>query len=535
MRWWGWGDREHVDGLTPGALAMLRERVGIATDPHPPVTLASVELAPSRLGESDLARLRALLGAGSVRTELPERLLHSAGKGYPDLLRARAGKPAAAPDAVVYPRDRERLAALLDHCVERSIAVVPFGGGTSVVGGVSPQARAHRAVLSLDTAALDAVLGLDRAAQTVRVQGGIRAASLERRIAEEGFTLGHFPQSFEFVSIGGCIATRSAGQASTGYGSIAEMIDGVTLVAPAGTVATLAVPHTAAGPDLRQLIAGSEGTLGVVEEATLRVRRAPERLAYEGYAFADFASGFEALRELAQQRALPDVVRLSDESESEVQLALAEGRPARLLGGYLRARGRGCVVIIGTEGDDRAVRSRAGHTKRVLRQAGAAPLGSGPGKAWLHGRFAAPYLRDELLTLGVMVETMETATVWSNVEALHREVAAAVHDALEAQHTPGIVMCHVSHVYETGCSLYFTVIARQDEGREIEQWRSVKRASLDAIAAAGGTVTHHHAVGEDHREWYSHEVSPAGLRALAALRTQLDPTGIMNPGKLLAG
>jgi len=396
-------------------------------------------------------------------------------------------------------------------------------------------ARAHRAVLSLDTGALDEVLSLDRTSQTVRVQAGIRAAALERKLGDAGFTLGHYPQSFEYVSIGGCVATRSAGQNSTGYGSIAEMVDGLTLVAPAGRIDALAVPHTAAGPDLRELIAGSEGVLGVIDEVTLRVRRAPERRAYEGYAFADFASGFEALRELAQQGALPDVARLSDESESEVQLAQSSGTPARMLGGYLRARGRGCIAIIGVDGDERAVRSRGAHVKRVLRQAGAAPLGSGPGKAWLHGRFAAPYLRDELMTLGVMVETMETATVWSNVEALHRAVASALREALEAQGTPGIVMCHVSHVYETGCSLYFTVIARQAEGHELDQWRAVKRASLDVITRGGGTVTHHHAVGEDHREWFAREASPAGVRALAAMRAQLDPTGIMNPGKLLAG
>ena len=537
MRWWGWGDPAHPPALGAHALDFLRETVGVAVRPRPPVALGAVHLAAPALSEATTAALREIVGAEGVRDDHVERVLHAAGKGYPDLVRLRAGLPEGAPDAVVRPSDREQLRAVLDRCAQASVAVVPWGGGTSVVGGVAPLRGEHAAVIALDMERMAGVLELDRSSRTVTVQAGIRAPALERALGPSGFTLGHFPQSYEYVSLGGCAATRSAGQASSGYGRIEQMVLGLRFAAPAGEIALAPVPASAAGPELRRLLVGSEGTLGVIEELTLRVRPAPRERVYEGVFFADFAAGVEALRELAQQRACPDVARLSDESETRMSLALAgaggvKGRLGRAYIG-LRGYGEGCLAILGFEGEAQEVAARRKRALELARRGGGLAVGRSPGEAWRKGRFSAPYLRDELLTQGVMVETLETATRWSNVRALHRAVATAIVDALAAEGTPGLVMCHVSHLYETGASLYFTFIARQREGAELEQWAAVKRAASEAIVAGGGTITHHHAVGRDHAPWLADEVGREGIAALRALKGELDPAAIMNPGKLL--
>jgi alkyldihydroxyacetonephosphate synthase len=521
------------------ALEFLREHVGVAARLRPPVALGRVGLEPSSLSESTGLELRDLLGERGVRTDHADRVAHAAGKGYPDLVALRAGEPEGAPDAVLYPDGPERLRAVLEVCARHSLAVVPFGGGTSVVGGVAPLRGMHEAVVALDMRRLAALCALDRESLMVTVQAGMRAAELERELARRGLTLGHFPQSFEYVSLGGCAATRSAGQASTGYGRFEEMVLGLSMVAPAGVIDLAAVPASAAGPELRRVLVGSEGTLGVICELALRVRPAPAERVYEGAFFESFAAGTQALRALAQEHAAPDVARLSDEQETSMSLALAGsgGVKGRLGRAYLGLRGfsGGCLAILGFEGDAESVERRRALALGMVRHHGGLPVGRSPGRAWAAGRFAAPYLRDELLTHGVMVETLETATLWSKLERLHRTVGEAIAAALGAQGTPGLAMCHVSHLYETGASLYFTFIAPQREGREIEQWRAVKRAASEAIVSGGGTITHHHAIGRDHAEWLGREVGSEGLAMLRALKGELDPAGIMNPGKLISG
>ncbi len=538
MRWWGWGEVEHPPGLPPHALAFLAETVGIGSPPRPPVALGHVRIAAPSLSASVLDALRRVVGSDGVRDGHAERVLHAGGKGYPDLVRIRAGRPDGAPDAVLYPATHEQLRALLELCAAASLAVVPFGGGTSVVGGLAPLRGEHAGVLSLDMGRMGALMSLDRESLTVTVQAGMRAPALERALYARGLTLGHFPQSFEFVSLGGCAATRSAGQASTGYGAIEKMVLGLHLAAPACDIELPALPASAAGPSLRQLLIGSEGALGVISELALRVRPAPHERIYEGVFFESFSAGTAAFCELAQQHALPDVARLSDEQETRMSLALAGsgGLKGRLGRAYLGARGysAGCLAIVGFEGATDEVEPRRARALELLRAGGGLTVGRSPGEAWRRSRFAAPYLRDDLLTHGVLVETFETAAQWSRLLALRRSVAGAVAAALEGLGTPALVMCHVSHLYESGASLYFTVIARQHEHDPLGQWRALKQAAGDAIVAGGGTITHHHAVGRDHLPWMAQEIGAGGLASLRALKAELDPAGIMNPGKLLA-
>ncbi len=537
MRWWGWGDPLHPQGLPPHALEFLRERIGVAPKPLPPVALEHVKIDPQRIPTATLEKLRGTLGSEHVRDDHADRVLHAAGKGYPDLVRLRAGMPEGAPDAVLYPASREQLRALLDLCGRDSLAVVAFGGGTSVVGGVEPLRGPHRGVVALDTRRLASVVDFDKRSLILTVQAGARARDVERWLASKGFTLGHFPQSYEYVSLGGCAATRSAGQASTGYGRFERMVQGLRMVAPAGTVDLPALPASAAGPGMREVVVGSEGTLGVIDELSLRVRHAPAERVYEGVFFEGFEAGVSALRELSQRHCAPDVARLSDEQETRMSLALAGtgGAKGRLGRAYLGVRGyrSGCLAILGFEGEREEVAARRARASVIVRAGGGLRVGRSPGEAWLASRFSAPYLRDELLTHGVMVETLETATRWSNVPALHARVRGAIDGTLRATGAPGLVMCHVSHLYETGASLYFTFLALQAEGEELAQWRAAKDAASGAILDGGGTITHHHAVGRDHAPWMQREIGDEAVRALRALKAELDPSGIMNPGKLL--
>jgi alkyldihydroxyacetonephosphate synthase len=533
QRWWGWGDPAHTAPVTPHALAWLGERLGDISAPRAPAALDDVRLDPPALPEGTADRLAAIVGAAQVRDDREARVVHAAGKGYPDLVRQRAGRPEGAPDAVVLPAGHDEVAAVLAECDRAGVAVVPFGGGTSVVGGVAPLRGEHAAVVSLDLARLDGILDLDERSRIARVAAGTRAPALDAALAERGLTLGHVPQSYEFVSVGGCAATRSAGQASTGYGRMDDLVKGVRAVAPAGEIDLRAQPASAAGPDLRELLVGSEGTLGVLTEVALRVRPRAEVTRFEGFMLPSWEAGLEAFRALAQQGLAPDVARLSDAPETQMSLGLAGtgGVKGRLAGGYLRLRGvaDGCLAVAGWQGDAERVRTRREEGAAVLGRAGAVALGQSPGRAWARSRFETPYLRDELLARGVLAETLETATTWSRLAGLHRAVADAV-----SAHAP-VVACHVSHLYPTGASLYFTILARQQAGDELAQWAALKRAAGDAIVAAGGTITHHHAVGRDHLPWMASEVGDAGLRLLRAAKAELDPRGILNPGKLLPG
>jgi len=533
--WWGWGDPGISPELDGEALGVLRERIG-ELEPWP----LARELADFELPAAE-ALPRALtdaVGPEAIFTADEDRLRHASGRGYADLARMRGGSLAAAPDAVVLPADAEALRRILEICAAEGIAVVPFGGGTSVVGGVEPLRGSHQRLISLDLAALRDV-AVDRRSLTATLGAGLRGPEAEAVLAGEGLTLGHFPQSFEYATIGGFAATRSAGQASSGYGRFDALVSSIRLIAPAGDMRTLETPHTAAGPALRELIVGSEGVLGVIPDVTVRVRPAPAVRRYEAWMAESFEAGAEIVRSLAQGPGLPDIVRVSDEEETQGSLALSgpRGLQGRLFGGYLGLRRRrgGALVIVGHEGDEESVARRRVLTVRALRAGGAANLGEAAGNSWEHGRYQGPYLRDTLMGMGAMVETLETSHTWSRLGELHDAVAVAIHRALDGQGTPGLVFCHLSHAYADGASLYFTFIARGRHGAELEQWAEVKRAASEAIVAAGGTITHHHAVGRDHAPYMDAEVGRTGLDVLRAVKEQLDPAGVMNPGKLFPG
>lgn len=532
-KWWGWGNPGVLPELDGPALATLRERVGELRPAARAVEVDGFRLPPP---ESLPRALVEAVGEENVFTGVEDRVRHATGCGYADLVRLRSGRLDAAPDAVLLPADANAVQGVLRACAAEDVAVVPFGGGTSVVGGVEPLRGSHGRLVSLDLSRLRGV-EVDRRSLTATLGAGLRGKEAEAELGRQGVVLGHYPQSFEYATIGGFAATRSAGQASSGYGRFDALVTAIRLLAPAAELRTLDTPHSAAGPSLRELVVGSEGALGVIPEVTVRVRPAPRLRRYEAWMAESFEAGAEVVRALAQGPGLPDVIRVSDEEETEGSLALSgpRGVAGALFGGYLGLRRRkgGALVVVGIEGDEEAVARRRALAARELRRGGAAYLGQAAGRSWEHGRYQGPYLRDTLMDMGAMVETLETAHTWARLGELHGAVGGAIRDALVAQGTPGLVFCHLSHAYADGASLYFTFIARARAGEEVDQWRAVKQAACEAIVAAGGTISHHHAVGIDHVPYMEAEIGGDGLDVLRAAKERLDPAGVMNPGKLL--
>ncbi|MEO9221683.1 MAG: FAD-binding oxidoreductase [Mycobacteriaceae bacterium] len=538
--WHGWGDPAQRTPLPAKALRFLDSALGAPKTSGPPVELRAVLLNDSALPDVAAAAITAVVGAEHVHTDRETRVVHAGGKSYVDLLRRRRGDAQHAPDAVVCPADHTQVQQVLAACVEHEVAVVPFGGGTSVVGGVEPVRGRFTALIALDLVRLDALLDVDPVSMTATLQAGVRGPQIEELLGRHRLTLGHFPQSWEQASFGGFVATRSAGQASTGYGRIDEQVLGVTCATPSGDLVLGRGPASAAGPRLLDVIIGSEGRLGVITSATVEVRTRPTVQRFAGWSFPSFAAGTDAFRALAQELGhgvAPDSCRLSDEEETVTTLTLAGGSlGARAMRGYLRARGRsdGSLAIFGWDGTSNAeVKRRQGAARKILRHHGGISLGGGPGQAWVHGRYAGPYLRDELLDHGVLVETLETATTWTDLPLLHAAVADALRSALSAPGSDPIVQCHISHIYRSGASLYFTAVAGRDPDDPEGQWHAAKAAASAVIAEHRAPATHQHAVGIDHAPWMRAEVGEMGLQLLHSLKNAVDPTGILNPGKML--
>jgi alkyldihydroxyacetonephosphate synthase len=522
MRWDGWGDPAQTAELTASQLAMVNDLLKVAAPDA--VQPEEVRLRPSALTSADHDAFAAIVGEPYVSTEDADRLPRAGGKSTLDLLRRRSPAEQDAPDAVVVPGAEDEIAAILGLCAERGIAVVPFGGGTSVVGGLDPVRGSFDAVISLDLRRFDALESLDELNHEAVLGAGLPGPEAERLLGTRGFELGHYPQSFRYATIGGFAATRSSGQDSAGFGRFDEMVRGLRVVTPIGTIeAGGAAPMTAAGPDLRQVFLGSEGALGIITAVRVRVHPVPESKAYEAWRFPDFAAGSAALRAVAQLGTGPTVIRLSDEVETALNVATAgDGAPAPA----------GCLAVTLFEGPSELVTLRHEATRRVLEAHGGTSLGDAPARHWDERRFDGPYLRDPLLAHGALVETLETATSWSNLVAVKLAVTGTIQARFAEFGSASLVLCHISHAYDTGASLYFTVVGAQ-RGDAIAEWASIKAAVNDVLVRHGATITHHHGVGADHRAWMSAEVGPVGVAILRAVKACVDPAGVLNPGKLI--
>ncbi len=547
-RWWGWGnldqrfDVENRENIMP----FMRESLGMPlnrdrfTDP----SLEEIELPEPRLHEEVLEALRRLCGPGNVATDKFQRVSHSMGKSYRDLLRFRQRRIERPVDAVVWPREEREIVEILRLAEQENLAVIPFGGGSSVTGGVEPMGD-KAGYISLDMARMNRVLRVDATSQTALIQAGALGPELEEQLNAQGFTLGHFPESFDHSTLGGWLATRASGRQSTGYGDIEDMVLALRMVTPRGVVDTRKVPSSAAGPSILQLCVGSEGYMGVITEALMRIRPVPEVLDYRGLIFRNFAAGVSAIREMMQQNLIPTCVRLSDRTETALAQAFrsttgpvwkkkGEEAVLRLLARRGYSFDDGAFMVLGLEGTEDEVDYLRANILRLCRRLGGFHLGTSPGRQWYKSRHETAYFREQLINWGVLVDTLETATTWDNLLHLYGEVRRAIREALEEGGNRSLVACHVSHAYREGASLYYTFFAPMaGEGEEEAQWERVKRAASEAIMEHGGTISHHHGVGYEHAPWMREEVGEVSIRALQAVKKAMDPADIMNPGKLL--
>lgn len=527
-RWNGWGDSALDYPLTDDARRFLAARIG---EPLP-VRDASLDEALQAVPASRLE------GAG-FDSGAETRLRHARGQSYADWVAMRSGRLGPFPDAVALPTSHEEVADCLARAQRAGALVIPYGGGTSVVGHLAVPAQA-RPVLSLSLERMDRLLELDETSWLARFGAGTPGPAIEAQLARRGFMLGHFPQSYELSTLGGWVVTRSSGQQSLRYGRIEQLFHAGRLATLRGELRVGGVPASAGGPDLREAVLGSEGRLGVLTEATARVRPRAEREVFHALFFPSWEQGAAAIRALGQTELPLSMLRLSNEVETETQLALAgHATLVAWLERYLRLRGAGpgkVMLLLGITGAGRAVRGALGEALSLARRHGGVHAGTRPGAGWVKNRFRSAYLRNSLWEAGYAVDTMETCLNWPQVTPYMRAVEQAARDVFAADGERLHAYTHLSHVYRQGCSVYSTFVWRAcgDPERELARWARFKRAVSQTIVQFGGTISHQHGVGQDHAPYLPAEKGEQGIALIRAMARELDPEGLLNPGKLFA-
>ncbi|QNB00520.1 FAD-binding oxidoreductase [Massilia sp. Se16.2.3] len=528
-RWNGWGEESVEVALNDDALGFLAARIGPGTGPRDASFVQACEgVKASRLPPHPL-----------VDTARPARALHALGQSLPDWLRLRHGRLGAVPDGVACPESGQEVRALLDYAAACGAVVIPYGGGTSVAGHVNVL-DATRPALCVDMRRLRALISLDRESQLATFGAGVTGPDLEAQLRAHGYTLGHFPQSFEYSTLGGWVVTRSSGQQSLRYGRIEAMFAGGRLETPGGTLEIPTFPASAAGIDLREMVLGSEGRLGILTEVTVRVTKLPAFEAFHAVFFPDWERAAAAVRTLAQARLGLSMLRLSNPMETTTMLALAghKGQVALLerYTGWRGCRRDKCMLLIGTSGEKTAAKAALRAALAITRGQRGVHLGRGMGERWRQGRFRNVYLRNNAWGHGYAIDTVETAADWPCIDGVMHAIERAAATALGEHGERVHAYTHLSHLYPQGASVYSTFVYRLsgDYETDLARWRSLKGAVSEAIVAGGGTISHQHGVGVDHAPWLAAEKGELGLEAMRALFRTLDPDGRMNPGKLVA-
>ncbi len=514
---WGWGleHQQPTHEQLRDSLPELASRLGLELgEVEAPVPIEAVELpAPRVIPPAKLA---------SICAQDPHaRASHSLGKSYVDIVNGFRGRFEHPTDVVARPREEREVEELLEWCSHAGLAAIPYGGGSSVVGGVTPDvADSYNGVVTIDLAAMDRVLEVDEVSRSARIQGGVLGPSLENQLRPHGLTLRHFPQSFEFSSLGGWIATRAGGHFATLWTHIEDFLESARAITPVGPWESRRLPGSGAGVSPDRMLAGSEGTIGVITEAWLRVQPRPTHRRSAGVTFTSFLDGVDCVRAIAQSGLHPSNCRLLDPGEAGLTMA---------------GDGSSALLVLGFESHEHPVDVAMERALEICGEHGAAlsPKGEGAVESWRGAFLGAPYLRDTFVAIGVIGETFETAITWERFPAFHAAVIEATEEAVREVCGEGKVFCRFTHLYPDGPAPYFTVVAPARRGGEVEQWGAIKRAASDAILAAGGTITHHHAVGRDHRPWYDRQRPDVFAAALAGAKAAVDPAAIMNPGVLL--
>jgi alkyldihydroxyacetonephosphate synthase len=527
-RWNGWGDDTISFPLPGNSLRFIRERVGEAT-PLPDASLEDVlaQVPPSRLPDHPLVTKSPL-----------DRVRHARGQSLPDWLALRSGKVGVFPDGVAYPTSSKEVRNLLSYARESGAAIIPYGGGTSVVGHITPEKNTHP-VLTVDMGRMNRLLSLDEESQTAIIGSGAVGPDVEAQLRAHGYTLGHFPQSFEFSTLGGWIATRSSGQQSFRYGRIERLFSGGKLETPVGTLEIPSFPASAAGPDLRELVLGSEGRLGILTEVTVRVTPCPEHERFHAVFFPRWRGALDAVRTAAQAMIPFSMLRLGNPAETQTELALS-GRQGlvALAEKLLSLRGVGsdkCMLIFCVSGTRLQCRCALRQARGVWTREKGVHTGTYAGRRWAQTRFLTPYLRNSLWEKGYAVDTLETAVDWGGVDRMVNAIESALSGTVKEERERIHVFTHLSHLYPQGSSIYTTYIFRAARTYEetLARWHRLKTAASNAIVSNGGTISHQHGIGLDHAPYLAAEKGQLGIATIETVCRQFDPSGMMNPGKLV--
>ena len=549
MKWWGWGDEgvsfTHDDKPDLGPFIKRHLELDIERVTSRPVAFGELDVPDPVLPPALRVALQGAVGAEQVSTDPLDRVVHARGKCLRDLVRHRRGDIGRLPDVVVRPATEGQVESIVRAALEGDAVVIPFGGGTNISGSLEAPADEERPIISVDVGRMNRVLAIDSTSRIARVQPGVFGPQLEEQLNAQGWTLGHFPDSFTHSTLGGWVATRSSGMQSDKYGDVADLTRAVRVVTPAGLLATRPVPHASTGPSVREMVLGSEGRLGVITEATVHVHRLPERRVILGYLFPSWIEALAAMREIAESEASPSVTRVSDAPETQFSFATKKD-PALLdrvkssaLKLYLKRRRKFdleamCLSFIGYEGTKDHVATQRKLVGEIVGRHGGLSIGSGPGELYDQKKFDTPYIRDYLLDRGALADVSETAAPWSLLPVVYDNVIGAAQRCFGALGVPGYIMCHLSHSYHSGACLYFTFALKPSGAREpLDEYGAVKSAIQQAFVDSGATLSHHHAVGTEHAEWLEQDISAPGTDLLRTLFDGVDPGGHLNPGKIV--
>lgn len=549
MKWWGWGDEAvtftHVD--KPDLGPFVYDKIGMDLD-APSAPLVDFDALPIDEPTVNIgldAALAAALRPDQITATPLERVVHTYGKSLRDLLRVRSGDLGRLPDVIVYPESEDDVSAIMLAALGNDAVVIPFGGGTNISESLEPSRTETRAVVSVDMRRMEALIEIDDLARTARVQAGVLGPRLEEQLNTRGWTFGHYPDSFSYSTLGGWIATRSSGMQSDKYGDIAEITKGLRAVTPNGVLVTRPVPSKSTGPDVNQMMIGSEGRLGIITEATVQIHRRPEVRKILGYLFPDWHDSLTAMAEIAASEAYPSVTRVSDPNETQFSFATKkpgsriEALQSSALKEYLRRvkhydMDKACLAFMGFEGTEKHVKLQRKLVGEVVARHNGICIGSGPGEMYDQKKFDTPYIRDFLLDHGGLADVSETAAPWSVLPTLYDGVIDAANKAFEELDVRGWIMCHLSHSAHSGACLYFTfAFPETDRFGSLEQYGMVKSAIQQAFIDFGGTLSHHHAVGLAHAPWLEADISTPGVKMLRGLFDSIDPDHQLNPGKIV--
>jgi alkyldihydroxyacetonephosphate synthase len=550
MKWWGWG----VDGVgfhhedKPGFAPFVEYAVGLdlttaerAGEP----AFSDLRVPGSNAKPAFTKTLAGIVGADNVTTDDMARVIHTYGKSLRDLVRIRSNAILRSPDVVVYPADEAEVQKIVDAAVAENAVIIPFGGGSNIGGSLEPIPEEKRTIVSLDLGRLHKVIDIDAESGLARIQAGAQGPDLEEQLNRQGWTIGHFPDSFTHSTVGGWVATRSSGMQSDKYGDIADIARGLRVVRPGGVLVLRPLPSTSSGPSVREMILGSEGRLGVITEVTVQVHRKPEKRDIYAYFFPNWTAGIAAMQEISESDAAPSITRISDAKETAFTLATSKARTGfskwqaeKMLPAIMKAKWGDkldeiCISFIGYEGGAAHAKLQRKLVERIIRKHGGLTIiGTGPGILYDQKKFDTPYLRDFLLDMGAAGDVSETAAPWSKLINVHSSVHAAAQKAYDEIGIKGWIMSHMSHSYHSGACLYFTFAFVFDKD-PIAEYNTVKNAIQQAFVDNDATISHHHGVGVEHSPWLSEDISPEGVKVMAGLFASADAGSNFNPGKIL--